>query len=101
MRLTVKEASQRSEKQAAQVFGGRVQLASGALRHAKGDIKTPTHLIEDKITDKASYPLKKAIWDKIRLEAFNRQRTPMMRITIQGTTLCVVSEQEMKRLLGT
>lgn len=98
-RYTNKEKSQKSEKQAAVNFGGRVQIASGALRHSKGDILTDQYLIEDKVTDKSSYSLKKAIWEKIRLEAFNRQRKPMMRITIAGRVLCVVEEKEMKVLI--
>ena len=98
MRYTSKEKSQKSEKKAAANFGGRVQIASGALRHAKGDILTRDYLIEDKVTDRKSFPLTPALWNKIKLEAFNRQRAPMMRITIQGLTLCVVSEELMQIL---
>jgi len=96
---TVKQKSQKSEKTAAKLFGGRMQPASGAMRHAKGDIKTDVYLIEDKITGNGSYSLKKTIWEKIRLEAYNRRRIPMMRITVQGRTLCVVEENHMLQLL--
>jgi hypothetical protein len=95
---TNREKSQRSEKEAAAKFGGRPQIASGALRHAKGDVKTPRYLIEDKVTDKKSYTLTKALWQKIKIEAFNRQRIPMFRTTIQGTVLCTVAEDELAHL---
>ena len=97
--LTVKQRSQISEKDAARKFGGRVQIASGALRHAKGDVLTDRYLIEDKTTNAASYSLKKGRFEKARIEAFNRGKRAMMRITIQGETLCVVTEQEMLEIL--
>ena len=93
-----KRKSQISEVAAARNFSGRTQIASGALRHAKGDVKTDTYLIEDKVTDRASFSLKKALWHKIRTEAFNRQRVPMLRITVDGLTLCVVAESHLLEL---
>lgn len=96
-----KKASRKSENRAASNFGGRTQIASGALRHAKGDVITPVYLIEDKITDKASYSLTLAVWRKIRLEAFRHQRTPMMRITISGQVLCVLAEDDFLQKIKT
>ncbi len=96
--LTNKEKSQQSEKLAAKNFGGRVQIASGALRIAKGDVRTERFLIEDKITDRKSFALSTKLWEKIRLEAFRQRKEPMMRITIQGKTLCVVSENLLMEL---
>lgn len=99
MRLfTNREKSKRSEAAAATNFGGRVQIASGALRIAKGDIRTDRFLIEDKVTDKKSFSLSVRLWEKIRLEASNARRTPMMRITVQGRVLCVVAETTMMEL---
>lgn len=92
MLLTKKEKSQRSETKAAKLFGGRTQLASGALRHAKGDVKTPDFLIEDKVTDKKSYSVTRKVWDKIRKEACAVSRTPLLRVTIAGETVIVCEE---------
>lgn len=70
------------------------------MRHAKGDVLTSRFLIEDKITDKGSFSLTKALWLKARLEAFNRQRSPLFRTTIQGTTLVTLSEEDFLVLLS-
>lgn len=99
-RFTNRQLSQKSEKKAAQLYGGRTQIASGALRHAKGDIKTDLFLIEDKITAKDSYSLRAALWRKIQLEAFNQQKMPMFRTTINGVTLCTLSETDLLMILN-
>lgn len=93
--------SAKSEKAAAAKFGGRVQIASGALRVAKGDVITDRFLIEDKITDKSSFSVSKDIWQKIRAHALRHKRQPMIRITVEGKhTFCVLEEDELLYLLS-
>lgn len=100
MKITNRKLSQKSENAAATAFNGRVQVASGALRHAKGDVITDRFLIEDKITQKLSYGMKAAILEKIRLEAANRGRRAMLRVTLgNNKTYCIVTQDEMLELL--
>lgn len=94
MKLTRKEMSLRSEKAAALRFGGRRQIASGALAHSKGDIRTAEYLIEDKITAARSYSITRKVWDKIAVEALNVGKTPLLRVTIDGKTLVVCNEHD-------
>lgn len=95
--LPNKERSRRSEKAFAKVLGGRTNAASGALR-VKGDVTAEFFLGEDKFTDKQSYSLKAATWEKVRREAFASSRKPLMRIDISGTVLYVMDEETLKEL---
>jgi hypothetical protein len=98
--LTNRQMSQKSEAAAAVAFKGRTQIASGSLHFAKGDVICDRFLIEDKITDKLSYALKKSILDKIRIEAANRGRRAMLRVTLlDGKPYCIVSQDEMLEIL--
>lgn len=92
MILTSKQKSQRSEKQAAKLYKGRTQMASGAISHSKGDVRTARYLIEDKITDKQSYAVTRKVWDKIAKEGLQVGKQPLLRITINGKTLIVCDE---------
>lgn len=50
--------SRKQERDVAERFGGKVVSQSGAGWIRKGDVTTPTELIECKITQKASFSLK-------------------------------------------
>jgi len=89
----IKKKSVKQEARTAKEFGGKTQLASGALWIAKGDVRTggkrtssfnkTDFLIENKFTDKHYYVLKKETWDKIYREAIEDNfRTPLMQIDI-------------------
>lgn len=54
-------ASRKQEARIAKAFGGEVTPRSGAGPVKKGDIRTPTELIEAKTTAAGSYSLK--LWD--------------------------------------
>jgi len=89
----IKKKSKAQESRTAKEFGGKATPASGALDGAKGDIKTPYFLIENKFTDKKSYSLKLETWDKIAKEAIKESlRYPLMQIDIQGRQLVVVEK---------
>jgi len=88
-----KKRSIKSEDKLAKQTGGLRQIGSGALRHAKGDVKHEKFLFEDKFTDKKSYSLKFETFDKIRKEAMQHAKQPAMRITIQERTLFVIEER--------
>lgn len=84
--------SRESESRAARETGAKLQPMSGALPFAKADLKDDTNLIEDKITENKSYSLKKATLQKINKEALQHRRAGVMRITIQGETVYVLSK---------
>lgn len=89
----IKKKSAKQEARTAKEFGGKTQVASGALWGSKGDVRTggertssfneTDFLIENKFTDKPYYILKKETWDKINGEAIEDNfRTPLMQIDI-------------------
>jgi hypothetical protein len=61
--------SQRQEKKTAGDIGGRVTPASGAGKWQKGDVRAVDIRAECKVTEKASYNLKRETLVKIGLEA--------------------------------
>lgn len=89
----IKKKSKKQEERTAKEFGGREQVASGALWGAKGDVRTggertssfnsADFLIENKFTDKNYYLFKRKVWEKIKDEALHDNfRTPLMQIDI-------------------
>lgn len=94
--LTKKQRSLRSEKELAKQVNGRRQPASGALPVAalKGDVKTADFLFDDKVTQAKSYAIKTSDWEKLRKQAFQARRKPVMRINFdEGPTLFIVSQE--------
>lgn len=74
---TTKYFSNKQEKRVAEMFGGKVQFASGALNE-KGDVLSAEFLFECKITSKEFYILKCETWNKIRKEAYHIRKCPVM-----------------------
>ena len=105
----IKKKSKAQEVRTAKEFGGKTQLASGALWTAKGDVRTggertssfneTDFLIENKFTDKPYFILKKETWDKINREAIEDNfRTPLMQIDIlEDLQLVVMDLNDYKR----
>jgi hypothetical protein len=94
----VDSPSQRQEKSIAKKISGRVVPASGAFWSRKGDARSEDLLVEAKTTDKASYSIKGATWDKIRKEALLDGRIPVMAIQIQGRDLVVLDQEDFLEL---
>jgi hypothetical protein len=97
----IKKKSAKQEKRTAKEFGGKTQVASGALWGSKGDVRTggertssfneTDFLIENKFTDKPYYIFKKETWDKINGEAIEDNfRTPLMQVDIQDLHLVIL-----------
>lgn len=84
--------SRAQERGVAKKVGGRVMPGSGSSWRARGDVKSSTHLIEVKYTDKASFPLKKATWQQIERDALKAGKEPALIIDIQGLRLVVTAE---------
>lgn len=51
---------------------------SGSSWRARGDVKNDTHLIQHKYTDKASFTLKFAEWQKVVEDALRAGKEPAM-----------------------
>lgn len=103
--LYIKRKSQKQEKKTAELFGGKVQIASGALDGMKGDVRTGActpsfnendFLIENKFTDADNYKLQVSIWKKIAKEALrDNLRTPMLQVDIQNVSLVILAKEVM------
>lgn len=79
-------------------IGGKPTAGSGAFWSRKGDARADDLLVEAKRTDKASYSIKKAIWEKIRREALLDGRMPVLALEIQGRNLVVIDEEDFLEL---
>jgi len=99
----IKKKSKAQEVRTAKEFGGKTQIASGALWTAKGDVRTggertssfneTDFLIENKFTDKSTYKLERKIWEKITNEAIQDNfRTPLIQVDIQDLHLVILDE---------
>lgn len=85
--LDKKKLSNKHEKDVAQFFDGKVQIASGAipLVGLKGDVITQDYLIECKATEKSFYTLKRKVVEKIEKEAMKCGRVPLLAIRVINT----------------
>ena len=105
--LTNRQRSKISEKELAKKIGGRVQVASGAMPVAglKGDVKTKSFMLDDKTTGAKSYSLKLDDFRKMRLQAFQANRRPAMRVHFENdgkpVSLYVIEERDFLRLMET
>lgn len=77
---------QRVEQREADLRGGRVQPGSGSQWHSKGDVKTATHLVQVKSTEKKQYVLKLSDLEQIEREALNNNRDPEMVVVFLTST---------------
>lgn len=90
-----RKKSHNQEKRAAKRFGGRTQVASGALS-AKGDVKLPIHLMEMKRTDKAHITISVEWLEKIRKEAIVMEnRIPVIGLEMGNRRYYIISEEYM------
>lgn len=75
------QRGRRSEKRVSKSLGTTPNRASGAVFWLKGDVTLPKFLIELKSTKKKSIRLEKAYFDKIALEAKNKDQIPALGIS--------------------
>jgi len=73
-------------KQKGNDFEKRVQrcINSGSMWFDKGDLKTSTHIIECKYTEKKSFSITRKILEKLWEEALDRNKLPALVIGIKG-----------------
>lgn len=82
--------SQRQERMAARRHAGSVTPGSGNQWIFKGDVRTPTELVECKTTSHNSYTLKLVDLKTIEVHALSDGRRPIFEIEFQGQGSYVV-----------
>jgi hypothetical protein len=97
--LNKRKMSQRGERKVARSLSGRLQPASGALAFAKGDVSTQDFLIERKDTTSASFTVTRQVLDKIRVEANQVGKHPMLSVGVAGAEFVVISYDVFEMLL--
>lgn len=70
--------SRDKERKVAKEVGGRTVVGSGSSWRAPGDVKSDTHLLEHKYTDKSSFSLKLADLEQARSDAIKAGKEPAM-----------------------
>lgn len=91
---------EKKEKRDAKDYGGHRTKASGSQWNDPGDVKHPRYLFDSKHTEKASFTVTKAIWDKLSEEAaFAQQRIPVLSVQMKGIELVVMSREEFLLLI--
>lgn len=92
--------SRAHEERLAKKTGGRRVSASGAFWHAKGDVKTPTLLIEHKWTGKKQITIKSEYLEKISREAILDGRIPVVGFHLNGRNYAIFEEDDALDMLG-
>jgi hypothetical protein len=89
------KAWQKKEKSDAKVFGGKNQRSSGSLWHSPSDVITERFNIDSKFTEKSSYSVSLATWNKLCEEAaWNDERIPLLSLKIQDVELIILSKED-------
>lgn len=99
MKSEGQKQSQQHEKRLATKFGGKVTPASGAFWSQKGDVKTPTMLIEHKFTGNKFFTLTSAVLEKIFAEAVLTDRMPVLGISMNSKNYIVLSEDDFYEMM--
>ena len=88
----MKRASVRQERKIAKGIGGQRQKGSGAMAHAKGDVrKHGVFRVEAKFTQAGSYPVRLRDLNKIRSECAG-QEVPAFQITFMDQRIQPIDE---------
>lgn len=77
--------SRAQERSIARDVGGRVQAGSGSSRRAPQDVTTDAEMYQIKYTDKDSYRLTSAEWERVRKDALTHGREPAMIVEFTKT----------------
>ena len=91
--------SKKSNKIKGQLAENRAQktINSGSLWFDKGDLKVGDYLIDSKTTDKKSFNITVKMLEKIYQEAFDRNKFPVLYITIEQPEYRFVLQMEVKK----
>ena len=102
----IKRKSMKQEARVAKDFGGKVQVASGAIPSVgmKGDVRTSGGytrfnendlLIENKFTDYSHFTFTKKVWEKLDKEALkDGMRIPLLQVDTSGKRVFILKESD-------
>jgi Holliday junction resolvase len=76
----IRKKSITQEKNLAKKMNGYTRPASGAVAGLRGDVVADDFLVECKYTDKDIFNLKSKIWEKIKNEAFDNNKKPLINL---------------------
>lgn len=98
----LRKAAARLEQQTAKDLQGRTTPGSGAVRNTrlKGDVIAKHFRVECKLTEKASYALKRAVLDKIEHEALSNCQSPLMSLQIDGKRYAVLRWEDFEQVVA-
>lgn len=103
--MSTSQKWRKKQKQDAKDFHGKETPRSGGFWSFAGDVKCggalKNLLVEVKQTEKKSYSLTCATWDKIENEALLDDKLPMMSVDIQGRELVILNKHDFISLLET
>lgn len=96
-----KVLSKKSEARLAKTTNSKIQPASGALSHAKGDSISRDFLFEDKCTRADSFRVTCHLLDKLERQASQHNRFPAMRVQLSSTgrTVFILPERTFIEIL--
>lgn len=90
----------KKESKDAKDFKGSRQKASGSVWNSPSDSTTAIFSIDSKSTEKGSYSISLATWNKLCEEAaWNQERIPLLSIEIRGLELCVLAKEDLLRII--
>lgn len=98
MKSEGQKQSQKHEKRLAKAVGGQTTAASGAFWSRKGDVRSPTLLIEHKWTGKKTKTISSTELKKITNEAIMDGRLPVFGIHLDGEDYVVLLETDFLEL---
>lgn len=108
-----RKSSNKQEKRWAKKTGGKTQAGSGAVWSSKGDVKTGSNFLEDRLsflyenkqTEKKGFRITTDLWNEIRDKALKTEgKLPALQIELERDTsnpvrLVVLDEQDFLSLL--
>ena len=100
MKTQGQRESQKQERQAAERFGGRRTTGSGNGWVQKNDVRTPTHSMELKYTDKKSFSLKLADLLLAEQYAILDGREMLFGISMGGQVYWILPDHGLQSLLA-
>lgn len=81
---TIRKISEKQEERLAKVFKGRRAPASGAKWYCKSDVSCADFRIEAKFTEAGKFKFSMGVWNKIKREAIETCKTPLLCVMLRG-----------------
>ena len=90
----IHKRSKKQEERTAKKYDGSRNVMSGAGWVRKNDVRTINLLIENKFTDKKSYPIQSQDMVKLARTAIMEDRIPVLQVDLGGRSYVVLLEDD-------